>query len=710
MLPTPLGVYQLVDQQVTALVLSEGFCRLFGYEDSERACHDMNYDMYGAIHPDDAARVANETLRFIKKGGRYEAVYRTKRCTGSDYHIIHVIGEHGMTADGVRLAFFWYTDEGVYREGDDRSERSLNLLLSNALHEESIIKAGYYDDLTGLPSMTYFFELADAGKQKILQEGGWPSLLYMDLSGMKYYNSRYGFAEGNKLIRDFSRLLAREFGSNRCSHFGADHFVVLTEKKGLEETLQELFAQCTELNGGQSLPVRVGIYNARLEHVSASTACDRAKMACDALRGSYSSGTYYYSQELQDAQMRRQKIRENLDQAIREEWIEVYYQAIIRAVDGKVCNEEALSRWDDPVDGFLSPADFIPALEEARLIYKLDLYVVERVLEKMKLQAQSGMYVVPQSVNLSRTDFECCDIVEEIRRRVDEAGIDRSMLVIEITESIIGRDFDFMKEQILRFRELGFRVWMDDFGSGYSSLDVLQEIPFDLIKFDMRFMQRFDSGEEGKIILTELTKMAIGLGIETVCEGVECREQVDFLREIGCTKIQGFYYGRPIPFREILALYHSGVDMGFENPEESSYYAVIGSIDLYDMSVLTDKDDDTLRHYFNAIPMAILEVTGEQIHYTRCNQSYRDFMKRLFDVTLTGEARVLNSSYRSNRYRGDLLEAIIRASREGIRLFVDERIDQAAVHLFVRRVAVNPVTGTAAVAIAVLGIEEKPDG
>ena len=133
---------------------------------------------------------------------------------------------------------------------------------------------------------------------------------------------------------------------------------------------------------------------------------------------------------------------------------------------------------------------------------------------------------------------------------MDAAGLEHDCLTIEVTESMVGSDFDFMKEQICRFQKAGFKVWMDDFGSGYSSLDVLQDIHFDLLKFDMRFLQRVSEGDEGKIILSELTQMAIDLKIETVCEGVETEEQADFLREIGCTKLQGYYFGKPQPYGE----------------------------------------------------------------------------------------------------------------------------------------------------------------
>ena len=230
-------------------------------------------------------------------------------------------------------------------------------------------------------------------------------------------------------------------------------------------------------------------------------------------------------------------------------------QPIIRAVNGRVCEEEALARWIDPVESFMSPADFIPTLEDAGLIYKLDLYVLEQVLEKMRRQAEIGLDVVPHSINLSRSDFDVCDILEEIRRRVDASGFGRDRITIEITESVIGRDFEFMKAQVERFQGLGFKVWMDDFGSGYSSLDVLQSIKFDLIKFDRSFMRKLNEGDNGRIVLTEMMRMAAALGVDTVCEGVETSDQVRFLREIGCSKLQGFHYGKPIPFEKIVEPY-----------------------------------------------------------------------------------------------------------------------------------------------------------
>ena len=290
---------------------------------------------------------------------------------------------------------------------------------------ESIEKGNYYDLLTGLPSMTTFFELAEAEKKEILKRGGKPAYLYLDFNGMKFYNQKHGFAEGDKLLQSFAKLLVRAFGNDCCGRIGGDHFAVITVAQGLEDRLRQLLRDNQDINDGRSIPVHIGVYAEKDQTEDVSLACDRAKLACNELHGAYASCYQYYKQELSDDAERRQYIVENIDRAIAGKWIQVYYQPIIRAVNGKVCDEEALARWIDPTRGFLSPASFIPALEESGLIYKLDLYVLEQVLDNIKTLEAEGLYIVPHSINLSRSDFDSCDIVEEIRRRVDEAGVSR---------------------------------------------------------------------------------------------------------------------------------------------------------------------------------------------------------------------------------------------------------------------------------------------
>ena len=709
-LTIPFAVYQYIDKRVATLVLSDGFCRLYGYEDRAQAYLDMDRDMYRECHPDDVTRIENAAWLFATEGGRYETIYRTRTKNGSDWRIIHAYGEHVYTDDGVRLAYVWYSDEGIYREDCGQPGTELTKALSNALHENSIVKASQYDALTGLPSMSWFFELAEAGKERIRQEGGNPVLLYMDFRGMKFFNSKHGFAEGDKLLQAFAKILAGTFGNEHSCRISADHFAVQTEEEGLDRKLQQLLCDCRDMNGGKTLPLHVGVYIAQAENVHVSVACDRAKLACQALSGRYEMAVNTYSHNLSEDAEKQQYIIENLDRAIAEKWIQVYLQPIIRGINEQVCDVEALARWIDPVKGVLSPASFIPALEDAGLIYKLDLYMVDQVLETMKKLRSSGLDIIPHSINLSRVDFDACDIVEEIRRRVDEAGVSRDRITIEITESVIGSDFEFMKGQVERFRSLGFPVWMDDFGSGYSSLDVLQSIRFDLIKFDMSFMRKLNEGEAGKVILTELMKMATSLGLDTVCEGVETEEQVHFLREIGCSKLQGYYFSKPVPPEQILSKYTREIRDGIEDGRQSGYYDTMGRVNLYDLSFLANQDDSVIRNTFDTVPMGIMELNseGDKVRYVRTNQSFRDFMKRAFKVDLVdpdAEFSIVKDGHGS-----DIMKAIEQCRSNENRAFIDEELEDGSIlHSFLRRIVRNPVNGRESFAMAVLSITQPDD-
>ncbi len=607
-------------------------------------------------------------------------------------------------ADGeydVDLAYKSKNEIGTLTSAFTRMRDQIKLYIEDLNHQI------FFDIMTDLPNMRYFFKLAGVAKTRIIEAGHEPAMVYANIIGIRYYNRQYGFEMGDKMIMSFAEILAEHFGKERVCRFGGDQFAAFAEEEYVSGIIQNVLNDCKTAIDGKELSIHVGVYPNRLDDVDVNVACDRAKFAADTKKGELSSTVTYYDEEMLKRSEINIHVIRNIDRAIEEGWIKVYYQPIVRASNGTVCDEEALARWIDPELGFLSPGFFIPALEEYKLIYKLDLYVLEQVLKKMKLQKEKGYYVVPQSINLSRMDFESCDIVEEIRRRVDAEGVDHSMITVEITESVIGERFDFMKEQIERFQSLGFPVWMDDFGSGYSSLDVLHQLHFDLIKFDMRFMERFDEGEEGKIIVTELVNMAISLGMDTLCEGVEQAEQVEFLREIGCTRIQGYYYGKPIPFEDIVARIENVADLTFENPEEADYYSSIGRLNLYDFAAVSNETDDLLTQYFNTLPMCIMEVNGTKVWYSRCNPSYRDFLKRTMNVDYnTDERDILGAD---GILESNFLKAVTQCGRDGSRLVIDEKVGaDTVVHTLIRRIAVNPVTGTAAVAVAVLTISNEP--
>ena len=543
----PFAVCQFLDKRVETLAVSDGFCELFGYKDRAEAYLGMNQNMFRDTHPDDAAKFTNAILRFAAGGGRLEVIYRAKKNDASGYSVIHLIGERVTAEDGSQLAHIWFMEEGDYDKYNVGNGSEVNRVFNKALHEQSLVNAAQYDYLTGLSNMAHFFELAETERDSMLAQGKSPALLYIDLSGMKAFNHKYGFAAGDELLRAVAKVLVGFFGNESCGRIGQDHFVACADARGIEARLEELLVACERANGGRSLPVRVGVYVCEDGRVSPSVACDRAKMACDLNRGTYVSTFSVFDEALRELVLRRTYILQNLDHAIERGWIQVFYQPIVRSATRRVCDREALARWVDPERGTISPAEFIPILEDARLIHKLDLHVLDLVLEQMVARKAAGEEVVPVSVNLSRADFDACDIIGEICRRVDEAGIDRALVNIEITESVVGSDYVYMQQQIDHLHELGFSVWMDDFGSGYSSLDVLQRLDFDLIKFDMHFSRELSNSRKSRVILTELMRMAESLGIETLAEGVESREQTDFLRGIGCGRQQGYFFGKPAP-------------------------------------------------------------------------------------------------------------------------------------------------------------------
>ena len=357
----------------------------------------------------------------------------------------------------------------------------------------------------------------------------------------------------------------------------------------------------------------------------------------------------------------------------------------------------------------MSPADFIPVLEDTKLIYKVDLHIVDIIIENYKKRKYDKIGTVPTSVNLSRADFDMCDIVEEICNRVDAGGMPREMLTIEITESLMGEDFGYIKEQVKRFQDLGFKVWMDDFGSGYSSLNLLQDMQFDVIKFDMQFMRQFDINPKSRVMLAELMRMAVRLGIETVTEGVETEEQVDFLCEIGCTRMQGYYFSKPISMEEILKRHREGLKIGLEDPKDSPYHSVVSAINLYDIATVADEEQGSGRYYFDMQPVVIAEVEGNTISLIRSNRSFKEFAKMFSVLGSDG-----NTSYTLDDLTGEMNNTIRKAVMEcketEQKVFINELAENGdTVHGFVTRVAYNPAKNATAYALVISGITPKSD-
>ena len=317
-------------------------------------------------------------------------------------------------------------------------------------------------------------------------------------------------------------------------------------------------------------------------------------------------------------------ILEGFEDALEKGYVQVYYQPVIRAISGQLCSFEALARWVDPVRGMLSPADFIPVLEREKLVHRLDSQVIREVCRRIRATADAGETVIPVSINLSRMDFTLCDIFEVVDQCVSTYQVPHDFLYIEITESILAEQEGTMHEVVDRFREAGYQIWMDDFGSGFSSLNMLKDYSFDELKLDMRFLSSFN--QRSRRILTSVIHMAKEIDIHTLAEGVETEEQFLYLRKIGCEKVQGYYFGKPMPFEDALKhLEERGI--AIEPPRQRKYYDEIGRINfLSSVPFLSQKDKKRLvtGRQLNSIPLALVELRADSFSVLFCNSAFED--------------------------------------------------------------------------------------
>ena len=463
-----------------------------------------------------------------------------------------------------------------------------------------------YDTLTGLLCRASFLEKAANDIPDILKRFGHAVIITLDLKDMKGFNSSYGQEAGDRLLCGIADILKQHFGIEHCSRFGEDRYYVYTRAVGIDIELSGIIKQIQNMNNGHTLPVRMGICAINSDGLSVDIACDRARMACDTLRESYDSGFVWFDEKLADENTKKEYILKNLDTAIAKGWIQVYLQPVIRTLTGELCGFEALSRWMDPKYGLLLPGDFIKILEQSRLTHKLDNYVVLKVVKLLRERQDNELPVVPVSINISRADFVVNDSVSYITEVVNRYGIRKNLINIEITETAMVSDNGIISTAIDRFHDEGFSVWMDDFGSGYSSLNVLKDFTFDQIKIDMAFFKNFN--ERSKTIVTMMIEMAKKLGIHTLAEGVENYELLNFLRSVGCEKIQGHFLGKAMPCEEI-GSYLDSRNIKWESRSTSVMYDTAGL-----SNVIVDN------------PVALFLSDGNSFKGLFCNDEFRGML------------------------------------------------------------------------------------
>lgn len=297
-----------------------------------------------------------------------------------------------------------------------------------------------------------------------------------------------------------------------------------------------------------------GLYIVKDRSLTIAAMVDRGRIAMETVKQNYVKPFAYYDESMKEKMVMEQILMSDCRNAVREEQFEVYYQPICNTADGTLASAEALVRWRHPEKGMIAPGEFIPVFEKNGFVSLLDRYVWERVCRMLAKRIGEKKRIVPVSVNVSRVDFYNPALCDEITGLVEGYGIDPEALQLEVTESAYSNNPNRVAEAVERLQNYGFRILMDDFGSGYSSLNTLKDLPVDILKIDMKFMDDLDKGGKSAIILESVVQMAGRMKLRVVAEGVETERDLAFLRKMGCDYIQGFYFYRPMPEREFLGL------------------------------------------------------------------------------------------------------------------------------------------------------------
>ncbi|MER2151259.1 MAG: EAL domain-containing protein, partial [Candidatus Limivicinus sp.] len=418
--------------------------------------------------------------------------------------------------------------------------------LKEARKSRELEKSAKEDQLTGLYNYNYFSELAEDSIRNFTGNIGENVLLFIDIHNFKALNDQRGFKAGDEFLITVAKYISDIFQDSLCGRQADDHFVVLTKTEGLMDRLNRLNDLVHDYDKDILLSINCGAYHLSSNDEDPRISVDRARYAAKLIKNRFQTIYIEYDKTMSEAYHKRLYVINNIDNAVNNGWIVPFYQPVVWSDTGEMCGCEALARWMDPVYGQLFPNEFIPVLEEYRLIHKLDKSIFESACRDLREAMDAGKPVVPVSLNFSRLDFELMDAVKELDDLSVKYRIPKEMIHVEVTESALTDNDSKLNEAINRFKELGYSLWLDDFGSGYSSLNVLKDYQFDVLKLDMRFLSNLEDSEKARTLIDCIIKMANRINMLTLTEGVETKTQAEFLNEAGCSRLQGYLFGKPL--------------------------------------------------------------------------------------------------------------------------------------------------------------------
>ena len=408
-----------------------------------------------------------------------------------------------------------------------------------------------HDSLTGLLNRDQFYEEVHDMVNKYPDTTFY--LICSNIKDFKFINEIFGMEKGNQVLIKQAKLMASNPSERTiCARLMNDRFALCLpreefDEKRVADSIEELQREFT--GNSFHLHTYMGVYEIRDRDEAVRVMVDKANIAADTIKNDFDCCVAYYDGHLLEISIEQRRLLGEFEPALQKDEFAMYLQPQVNC-DGVAKGAEALVRWVHPSRGILTPYAFIDILENAGLIYKLDLYIWEKAAQKLAEWKEKGYGSYHISVNISTKDFYIIDIYETFTGLINKYGIAASNLHLEITETTLMTDFEKNMNIIHKLQDVGFRVEIDDFGSGYSSLNMLKDISADVLKIDMGFLRESENEVKGQDILESIITLASKIGMDVITEGVETKKQLDMLTMMGCHEFQGYYFSKPVPVSE----------------------------------------------------------------------------------------------------------------------------------------------------------------
>ena len=407
------------------------------------------------------------------------------------------------------------------------------------------------DKLTGLPNRIQFYDQTQAVIQDLYKNF---AIVLLDIERFKNINDIYGIAKGDEVLRYIARVLQDMYGDqNNYARLHSDMFVfyINYEKKGeIIKEIEKIRKKISNNPFGFDLVTKFGIYLVDDRSIPVNLMCDRAMMAERTVKGNIMKFCAFYDEHYREEMLRAGEIEQDMERALVEHQYQMYLQPKYRLSDNSLCGAEVLCRWKHPRKGLIPPNDFIPLFEKNGFILKLDEYMWEEACKNIRRWLDEGHEVVPISVNISRYHIQHNNLEDAMRHLLTKYNLTPDHLNLEITESLFLDNPEELNRVLVRLQNMGFKLEVDDFGSGFSSLNLIRNISVDTIKIDKEFLDSEIASEKGKIVVNHTIGMAKDLNLQVVAEGVETKAHVDFLKESHCDIAQGYFFAKPMPVEE----------------------------------------------------------------------------------------------------------------------------------------------------------------